>query len=248
MTLLWLVQLRTRNAGVVDIAWAATIGLLGAWFAATSTGDATRRLLAAALIVLWSVRLTVYLWRRVVGHPEEGRYASLRRRWGRQANLKMFMFFQMQAAAATFFALPILVASHDPTAPLIGRDLVAVAIWMIGMGGVSLADWQLAQFRRRDDARGRTCRLGLWRYSRHPNYFFEWIVWWAYVPLSLGTPWWPVAAAVPLALLVFLLFITGIPPTEAQALASRGDDYRRYQQTTSAFVPWFPRRSSEDEG
>lgn len=112
----------------------------------------------------------------------------------------------------------------------------------MGFGGVALADWQLARFKSQADSRGKTCRAGLWRYSRHPNYFFEWLHWCAYLLLALGGPYSWLAAITPLVLLYFLLFVTGIPPTEKQALASRGDDYRDYQRTTSPFVPWFPRK------
>jgi steroid 5-alpha reductase family enzyme len=90
--------------------------------------------------------------------------------------------------------------------------------------------------------RGHTCRDGLWRYSRHPNYFFEWLHWWAYVPLSLGAAGGWATILAPLVMLFFLFCVTGIPATEAQALQSRGADYRQYQRTTSAFFPWFPRR------
>jgi steroid 5-alpha reductase family enzyme len=110
------------------------------------------------------------------------------------------------------------------------------------MLGLAVADLQLARFKADRCNQGTSCRSGLWRYSRHPNYFFEWVHWWAYAPLAMGVSFWWVALAVPMLLLYFILFVTGIPPTEAQSLASRGEDYRRYQHTTSRFVPWFPRK------
>ncbi len=93
--------------------------------------------------------------------------------------------------------------------------------------------------------RGRTCRRGLWRYSRHPNYFFEWLHWWAYALIAWGAAFVWVTVAAPFVMLVFVLFISGIPPTEARALASRGEDYRRYQRETSAFFPWFPKAEAD---
>ena len=243
MSLLWFIQRRTGNAGIVDVAWSGAIGVLGMFFAATAAGDANRRLLVASLIGLWSLRLTVYLFRRVVGHPEEGRYATLRANWGEDADRRFFRFYQMQAMAAFVFALPILVIALNPE-PLSPLPFAAsVGLWFVGVGGLSLADRQLERFKSDPDNAGKTCREGLWHYSRHPNYFFEWIHWWAYLPLAAFAPYWWIALAVPLLLLYFFLFVTGIPPTEAQAIASRGEDYRRYQQTTSAFVPWFPKRS-----
>lgn len=242
MSTLWLVQRKTRNAGIVDVAWAAVIGVLGLFFAATSGGFAPRRLLAAALIGVWSARLTVYLYVRVVGHPEEGRYAALRLKWGDAASRKLFWFYQLQAAAALVFALPVLAVSWNPSVPLAAWDALGAAVFACGLGGVTLADRQLAQFKRRADSRGRTCRSGLWQYSRHPNYFFEWVLWWTWLPLAVGAPCWWVTPVIPLLLLYFLLFVTGVPPAEKQALASRGEDYRRYQQVTSVFVPWLPKK------
>ncbi len=241
MTCMWLIQLRTRNAGIVDVAWSGAIGLVGAGWALSASGDGMRRVLAATLIAAWSLRLTVYLFFRVVGHPEEGRYATLRRTWGEAANAKLFGFFQMQALTVLLFAMPVGIVANNPQALLGAADILGLLVWSIGVGGVALADWQLARFKRRPNSRGRTCREGLWRYSRHPNYFFEWVHWWSYVLLALGGPWWWLAAVTPLVLLYFLLYVTGIPPTEAQAVASRGEEYRDYQRTTSVFFPWFPK-------
>ena len=113
---------------------------------------------------------------------------------------------------------------------------------VVGVVGETVADRQLLAFKRDPANRGRTCRTGLWRTSRHPNYFFEWILWCGFGLLGYAAPWGWTGLAAPLLILCSIVFVTGIPPTEAQALASRGDDYRAYQRTTSAFVPWPPRR------
>jgi steroid 5-alpha reductase family enzyme len=253
MTVLWFVQRRTGNAGIVDAGWAASIGLLGIFYATTSDGYLPRRVLVAVLIGIWSARLAIYiLLDRVLGHPEEGRYRTLRASWGAAAGRRLFFFFQNQALAASFFALPVLVAVYHPVDHWTGWDLTGVLIWCVSVGNTVLADRQLARFKRRPESRGKTCREGWWRYSRHPNYFFEWLHWWSYVALAVGASYWWGTLLAPAAMLYFLLRVTGIPPTEAQALASRGEDYRQYQRTTSVFIPWFPKtethRNKNQEG
>jgi steroid 5-alpha reductase family enzyme len=119
-------------------------------------------------------------------------------------------------------------------------DSLGVLCWLVALAGESAADRQLARFKADPANRGRVCREGLWRYSRHPNYFFEWIHWWAYVFLAVGSPHWWLAPFGVVAMLVFLTLVSGIPRSEAQALKSRGAGYREYQRTTSAFLPWFP--------
>lgn len=240
---LWVRQKATKNAGIVDVGWGFAIGTIGAFFAAMGSGYAARRLIAGALIVGWSIRLTAYLFRRVHEGPEDGRYATLRREWGDSFDRRLFWFFQMQAAAALLFAMPVWFDSENRYIPLGSADFAAIVVWIVGVGGVALADAQLAAFKKSPDSKGKTCRVGLWRYSRHPNYFFEWIHWWTYVLLAIGAPYGLLTIIVPGLLLYVLLFVTGIPVTEAQALSSRGDDYRDYQRTTSAFIPWFPKSS-----
>jgi steroid 5-alpha reductase family enzyme len=140
------------------------------------------------------------------------------------------------------FSIPFLVAMTLRSQGLGAWVAAGVLVWVVAVTGEALADRQLAAFRADQTNRGRTCRVGLWRLSRHPNYFFEWLHWWSYVLLGVGSPWWALTLVGPALMLYFLLRVTGIPATEAQALASRGEDYREYQRTTSAFVPWFPRR------
>jgi len=241
MFALWLVQRARHNAGIVDIAWSFGTGLLAAWFAWGSPGLPERRWIIGVIAGLWGARLGFHLLRRTVGEREDGRYRKLRERWGERTQRNLFWFFQVQAGWAVLFALPMLVAARNDT-PLGWVDLLGVIVWVVAIAGESIADAQLHAFRRDPANAGRVCREGLWRYSRHPNYFFEWVHWWAYVCLGItGTLGWLTLIG-PVVMLVFLLKITGIPMTEANALASRGDAYRRYQRTTSVFFPWPPSR------
>ena len=241
MTALWLLQRRTGNAGVVDVGWSAGVGIVGVLAAALGAGWAPRRLLVGAMIALWALRLAAYILRRVLGEPEDGRYARLRVEWGAGFQRRLFFFYQAQAVLAALFALPVWVVTGDPRPGWGARELAAVAVWLAAVAGESLADRQLARFRADPANRGRTCSSGLWRYSRHPNYFFEWLHWWAYVVLALGAPLAWLTLVGPVLMLYFLLKVTGVPATEARALLSRAD-YAEYQRTTSAFIPWFRRR------
>jgi steroid 5-alpha reductase family enzyme len=179
---------------------------------------------------------------RVRGKDEDGRYQTLRARWGDQAQSRFMVFFQAEGFLDVLLSLPFVVVVNIDVRELTIWAYVAIGLWVIAVAGETTADRQLAAFRADPANRGTTCRRGLWRYSRHPNYFFEWLHWWTYVLIAIGnTFWW--ATLVGPALMAFFLFkVTGIPATEAQAVASRGDDYRDYQRTTSAFVPWPPKQ------
>jgi len=239
----WATALRIRNAGIVDIAWAGGFSVLALLYAALGSGWAPRRALIAGMTVIWSLRLSVYLYRRVMGeHPkEDGRYVELRRRWARNLPLKFLGFFQLQALLGVVLSAPMLLATANPAAALHPLEWVGTLLWLIAVVGEALADRQLARFRARPGNRGRVCDVGLWRYSRHPNYFFEWLVWCAYFVFASASPQGWLSVYCPLLMLYFLFRVTGIPATEEQALRTKGDAYREYQRTTSAFVPWFRR-------
>jgi steroid 5-alpha reductase family enzyme len=242
MALLWNVQRRTHDATAVDVAWAASLGALALALALTGDGLPARRALVGGTVSLAMGRLAWYLLRDRVGRGEDGRYRELRQRWGSRAQPKFFAVYQFQALLVALLAWPFWLACADPR-PLGALDGAALVLWFLAFCGESLADRQLARFKGKQTQRGRTCREGLWRYSRHPNYFFQWCLWCAWALFALGAPLGGLGLLSPLAMLLLILFVTGIPPSEAQALRSRGDDYREYQRTTSAFVPWFPRRT-----
>ncbi len=246
MAFLWWLQRRLGDAGVVDVAWSAGLGLASVYFAITGTGDLERRVFLVLLAGGWAFRLAAYLLKdRVLSGVEDGRYQELKARWGDRAQRNLLWFYEFQALLVAVFSLPFLAAAQrqDPWGHW--TDLAALAIWGIAVVGETVADWQLAVFRRNPQNRGKVCQTGLWRYSRHPNYFFEWVHWWTYVFLAWGAPLWGLSLLGPVLMLLFLFRITGIPATEARALQSRGDAYRRYQATTNAFFPWLPK---EDRG
>lgn len=241
MTLLWFVQRRTGDAGIVDVAWTLGVAAAGVLFASCSpNGLPARRILLSVLVLLWAVRLGGYIALRLMRMPCDGRYQSLLAKWGDRAQSRMFVFYQAQALLSVLFALPILIAAQSTT-PLGWIDILSVGVWLIAIAGESVADYQLNRFRSHAGNSQAVCQTGAWRYSRHPNYFFEWLHWWTYVGLAAGATYGWLTVASPLVMLVFILFITGIPPTEAQAIKNRGQAYVDYQGTTSAFFPWPPR-------
>ncbi len=243
MFAVWLIALRIQNAGIVDIAWAAGFSVLAALYAGVGEGYLPRRLLVAGMAVLWSLRLATHLYRRVVGqHPiEDGRYAQLRHDWAGRWNLKLFFFFQLQAGLDVLLSVPFLLACLNTTPRIHTVEWLALLLWGLAFCGEYLADSQLARFKTDPANQGKVCEEGLWRYSRHPNYFFEWLIWVSYFLFVAASPYGLLTVFCPLLMLYFLFKVTGIPMTEEQAIRSKGDAYRRYQKATSAFVPWFRR-------
>lgn len=246
MLCLWSFQLGRREADVVDFGWASGIGACAVIFALFGSGDYWRRLLVASLALGWALRLSVYLLRdRVLKKGEDPRYAELRLKWGSRASINFLVLFEVQALLIVLLSCGFLVIAADVRPVNSITDLLAVLIWCVALGGESIADRQLNRFRSDPANRGKTCDGGLWKYSRHPNYFFEWIHWLTYPLLANFSAFWPITL-VPVVLMYYLLvYLTGVPPSEARALKSRGDEYRRYQQRTSMFVPWPSQRGVE---
>ena len=236
----WWRQRATRNAGIVDVVWSLSIGAAAIVLAALGDGAPAPRIALGVLGGAWGLRLGWHLWRRVRGEREDGRYAHLRTLWG-DSDAKWFGLFQLQAALVPLFALPFAAVARNPVDGVTPWLVAGVATWLIGVGGEATADAQLARFRADPANRGRTCRDGLWRYSRHPNYFFEWLHWFAYVLLAVGSPIAWLAWAGPVVMYLFLRFLSGVPHTEANALRTRGADYAEYMRTTPMFFPWFPK-------
>lgn len=242
-TLAWLLQRRTGNAGLVDAVWAWTLGSLAILCAVFGDAPPALRALLALMGGAWGLRLGTHLWRRNYGHPEDFRYAELRARWGPRTQSRMFWFFQFQnlftlALAASAF-MPVAWRDTPPAGAAIA---LAIALWLVALAGEAVADAQMARFRAHPANRGRVCREGLWRYSRHPNYFFECLHWAAYVPLALGAPQGWAALAAPIVMAVLLLRFSGVPLLEAE-MVRRRPAYADYIRTTSVLIPWFPKKA-----
>lgn len=247
MMLVWAFQRARRNGGWTDVGWTFATGAAGVAYALWPTGAETtaRQWLCAGLIGLWSLRLGVHLARRVAATPDEdARYARFRVDWGPAFERRMFGFLQTQALAGALLALAVLAAARNPAPGLGWQDVAGAALMLGAIFGEGLADAQLARWKRDPANRGGVCQAGLWGWSRHPNYFFEWLVWlaWPLIAIAPGHPWGWSALVGPAFMLLLLTRVSGLPPLEAAMLRSRGDAWRDYQRRVSAFVPLPPRK------
>lgn len=235
---------RLRNYGIVDAVWALSFGPVALGVAATFSGWVPRRYALAVFAGAWSLRLGLHLARRVASHHpvEDTRYASLRETWRNNLPRKMAGFFQGQAVSVWVLALPYYFIGYNAKPAFGALELAAGALWLVAWAGEALADRQLARFKAAHPEG--VCDRGLWRFSRHPNYFFEWLGWVSFALAASATPWGWLAWLSPAVMLHLLLNVTGVPLTEERSLARRGDAYRRYQARTSPFFPWFPRTES----
>jgi steroid 5-alpha reductase family enzyme len=242
--LVWLLSVRCHNYGFVDIAWSLSIAVLASIYALLGDGDPLRRLAFTLTGLVWSLRLGLYILIRVWrDHPrEDKRYRTLRERWPGPG--RFLLFFELQALTAVLFSLPFLMAALNPRRGLGNFELLGLTLAMCATAGEALADWQAQRFKRNPANHSAVVNVGLWRYSRHPNYFFESIVWWGLFLAALDSPYGWITLICPLLMLYLLLNVTGIPLTEKHSLESRGDAYRQYQRTTSRFIPWFRRTSA----
>lgn len=240
MLFVWVYHLRVNNAGWVDVAWSGLLAGLAIAYGISGDGHIIMRIATTILGGLWGIRLCHHLWVRVAGEEEDGRYREMRQHLGRYPQLKWLLFFLAQAVLAWLFGWVFWVVANNPA----GFSIWAasgVLLWLVSVIGESIADRQLAAFKNDPGNRGKVCQQGLWRYSRHPNYFFEWLHWCSYPLLAIGSSFWWLALLGPIAMLIFLYRVTGIPYTEQQSLRSRGQAYKDYQHTTSAFFPWWPK-------
>ena len=249
MTGAWVLQRMTGNSGWVDAVWSFGLGLAGLVLALVPNGPTTRQIVVAALIAVWSVRLGSHIAQRSAQGPEDARYAALRDEWGARFQFRLFMFLQVQALAAALLGLSMMLAAHNPAPFPRALDVAGIVVLIIAVAGEGIADEQLRRFKKNPANRGRVCDAGLWSWSRHPNYFFEWFGWVAYPLLAIDTSggwyWGWLALSGPAFMYWLLVHVSGIPLLEQQMLKSRGDAFRAYQTRVSAFFLLPPKDLSE---
>jgi steroid 5-alpha reductase family enzyme len=250
MNAAWAFQRRVGNSGWIDVFWTFGTGVAGVLAAlfpfAGAAAPSARQMLAAGIILIWALRLGGYIARRVATSDEDARYARFRKIWGEGYQRTLYLFVMPQAAISALLCASIMIAAHRPLAGLDARDLAAAAILLIAIAGEGLADAQMAAFKKSAPPKGSVCDRGLWAWSRHPNYFFEWTLWlaWPVMGLDPARPVTWLTLIAPVAMFGVLRFLTGVPPLEETMIASRGDAYRAYQARTSAFFPLPPRHGA----
>jgi steroid 5-alpha reductase family enzyme len=245
MTLVWALSRIIENSGIVDLAWALGFSLMALIYASICQIHTLKQWTIITLMIIWSLRLTWHLGVRFFRwYPhEDQRYTALKSKLGKFADEKMLLIFLWQGAVLALMTAPLAVAVSD-TNPSMGLlQILACLIWLAALIGETIADSQLNNFVANPANKGKTCQLGLWKYSRHPNYFFEWMGSVAFFLYAMDAPFGIWTIICPIVLLHLLINVTGVKPAEEHSQESRAD-YKEYQKKTSAFVPWFRRRTS----
>lgn len=245
MLVVWIVSRVIDNAGIVDIAWALGFTLAAVVYALIGHATNVRQWTVIIMVLLWSLRLAWHLALRFKRwYPKEDpRYAALKEKMGKDADRKMLIVFLWQATMLTLMSAPLAVAIADRRSDFSFLQFFGIGVWLIALCGEALADYQLTTFTSEPANQGRTCQQGLWYYSRHPNYFFEWLGSVAFFLYASSSPYGIWTIICPLIFLHLLINISGVKPSEEQSLQSRSD-YAYYKKRTSVFVPWFRRNIS----
>ena len=238
MTSSWLTQLALGNAGWTDVFWSFGTGAALSVAAFAPSGCVLwRQVMVAAMIAIWSTRLGSHIVRRVLAGPEDARYAISRRDWGARFQRNMLGLSLIQAPATALLSISVVQAAMAPGSAFRTADATGLAIFGLAIAGETLADHQLRRFRADPANRGRICDVGLWAWSRHPNYVFEAALWWAWpaMELDLASPWTWTSLAAPLTMFVLLRYVSGVPPLESVMASSRGEAWRTYARRVSPF-------------
>ncbi|MBF0504756.1 MAG: DUF1295 domain-containing protein [Candidatus Omnitrophica bacterium] len=239
----WGIHLILKNAAVVDVTWGLGFILLSVVYLLQGKGFNLRNSIYLLMISLWGIRIAWYLIKRMaLEKQEDRRYKKIRQSFGKMAWFKFLFIFEFQALLQMIIGLPFMIVSLNPFSGVSACEVAGAVVFAFALIGEAVSDEQLRAFKRNPNNKGKTCDTGLWYYSRHPNYFFEWLLWTGIFIYALGSPLGWVAFVSPLVMYFLLMYVSGVPLAEEQSLLSRGDEYRKYQATTSVFFPMFKKR------
>lgn len=245
----WAIQRVTGLSGWIDTIWSFAVGVGGIIATIFADGDFERRVAILVIVAAWALRLGSHIGSRTRGSGEDPRYAKFIEEWGESASWRLFFFLQIQALAAFILVLAVyMAATNEAPFPRI-LDLVGIIIAVLALAGEAISDLQLSRFRKTPQAKTEVCETGLWRYSRHPNYFFEWMFWccWCFFAASPFIASW-LSLLAPLLMYWLLVHVSGIPPLEDHMLRSRGQKFRDLQRRVNAFFPGPRRQDIKPEG
>jgi steroid 5-alpha reductase family enzyme len=242
MAAIWLLSLVLRNAGIVDVFWGLGFVVVVFVYLAGGDGFIGRKILITTLVAIWGLRLSLHILRRNWGQDEDYRY----RQWRENAGAKFwwtsfFQVFLLQGILLWLISSPLLAAHfYDSPDSFTAVDILGALVWGVGLCFEAVGDWQLARFKSDPANRGKVMRAGLWRYTRHPNYFGDATVWWGLfiVAASTGSGVWTFFS--PILMTFLLLRVSGVALLERNQAETK-PQYREYIESTSAFLPWFPR-------
>jgi steroid 5-alpha reductase family enzyme len=244
LTILWLISLAARNSSIVDVFWG--LGFIIAsciYFVLAPEGFMQRKWVINILVTVWGLRLALYIFWRNHGKGEDYRYKKFRAEAGASWWWKSFFkVFLLQGVLIVLISTPLL-AAHISASPArtTTLDVLGLAVWVIGFFFEAVGDGQMARFKANDANRGKVMDCGLWRYTRHPNYFGEAMMWWGYFLIAAATgAYWTIYS--PILVTLLLLRVSGVSLLE-KTLQEAKPGYKAYQASTNAFVPWIPRRS-----
>jgi steroid 5-alpha reductase family enzyme len=240
----WFFARSKNNYSVVDAVWAFSFFITSGIYTILGNGLLQRRLLILLCVSIWSLRLGIFLARRIFSHhpTEDSRYVELRKGYGAYVARGFFWFFQYQAYSVVLLSAPFLLMALNPEPQVNSLEYLGAILFFICLSGEAIADHQAQDFKKNPENKNKVCDVGLWRYSRHPNYFFESGIWFSFFIMAYSSPYGIYTLFAPLLILFLLLKVTGVPMSESQSLKNRGEAYREYQKKTSKFIPWFPKK------
>jgi steroid 5-alpha reductase family enzyme len=242
MTTVFLLAMKKEDNSIVDIAWG--LGFIGVTLLTffLKEGWTTRQFIVSVMIFLWGMRLALHISIRKKGRGEDFRYAKWRHDWGRWFVLRSyFQIFMLQGVFLLVIAIPIMLINHSPREGLTWIDLFGIGVWCTGFFFEAVGDYQLKQFKRKPENKGKIITTGLWRYTRHPNYFGEVVMWWGIFlcALSVENGW--IAILSPLTITFLLLRVSGVTMLEKKYQGN--PEFEVYAKRTNAFFPWFPKKA-----
>ncbi|XDD52323.1 DUF1295 domain-containing protein [Leptospira sp. WS92.C1] len=243
MTALWWLGKRAGNYTIVDVGWGLCISTAAIVYNMIGEGFLLRSAQITIMVAFWGWRLSLFiLFTRVFSGHEDPRYTAFRENYGNKVDLRFFTnIFQLQGLLAVLLSIPFIFPNLNENPNINHYEVIGIALFILGVLGESLADFQLSEFKKKPENKGQVCETGLWRYSRHPNYFFEWVIWVAFGIFALGSPYGWIGLISPIVMFILLTKVTGVPLNEVGQLKTKGELYRDYSRKTSVFFPWFPK-------